>query len=61
MKRRRDRCFRCGRPVPWGVSACRVCNPAGLPSPSRSQYHATVFIVVLLTLAIVALWFVVRG
>src|SRR5437867_3720677 len=32
---------RCGKVVPWGKSVCRDCNPAGLPAPSRSQYHAT--------------------
>ena len=61
MRRRPDRCVRCGSPVPWGVSVCRACNPAGLPSPSRSQYHATVFVVVLITLAVVAVWLIVRG
>jgi len=37
---------------------CDECNPAGLPEPSRTQYHATVFItvlVVLVALAVVAI------
>jgi hypothetical protein len=46
-----DQCIRCGKPTQWGRSVCRECNPAGLPEPSPSQYHATVFITVLLVLA----------
>jgi predicted nucleic acid-binding Zn ribbon protein len=53
--------MRCGDPVPSGESVCGLCNPAGLPSPSRSQYHATVFIVVIITLVLVAGWLIVRG
>lgn len=32
---------------------CRACNPAGLPEPSPTQYHATVFIAVLVALVAV--------
>jgi hypothetical protein len=46
-----DQCLRCGGPTAWGRSVCRECNPAGLPEPSQSQYHATVFITVLLVMA----------
>jgi predicted nucleic acid-binding Zn ribbon protein len=53
--------MRCGDPVRSGESVCGRCNPAGLPSPSRSQYHATVFIVVIITLVLVAGWLIVRG
>ena len=56
-----DRCVRCGRAVPWGKSTCRECNPADLPSPSPSQYHATVFLVVILSLVFVAGWLILRG
>lgn len=45
-----DQCIRCGSPTAWGRSVCKACNPAGLPEPSRSQYHATVFITVLLVI-----------
>jgi hypothetical protein len=58
---RYDRCIRCGERVPWGHSVCRRCNPAALPSPSPSQYHATVFIAVLLPLMLIAGWLMVRG
>jgi hypothetical protein len=51
MARAYDQCIRCGRPTQWGRSVCRACNPAGLPEPSRSQYHATVFITIVLVLA----------
>jgi hypothetical protein len=57
----RQRCLRCGGPVPEGVAICRRCNPAGLPSPSPTQYHATVFAVVLLTLAVAFALLIVRG
>ena len=56
-----DRCVRCGDRVPWGESACRRCNPARLPSPSPTQYHATVFLVVIVTLVLVTGWLMIRG
>jgi predicted nucleic acid-binding Zn ribbon protein len=58
---RYDRCIRCGTRVPWGRSVCRRCNPADLPSPSPTQYHATVFLVVILSLVLVAGWLILRG
>jgi predicted nucleic acid-binding Zn ribbon protein len=54
MPRSYDQCVRCGKATPWGKSVCRECNPAGLPEPSPSQYHATVFITVLATLVVLA-------
>jgi hypothetical protein len=42
--------MRCGKATAYGRSVCRECNPAGLPEPSPAQYHATVFLAVLLTL-----------
>jgi hypothetical protein len=47
--------------VPWGRSVCRDCNPAGLPSPSPTQYHATVFLAVLAAMAVLVLVLLVRG
>jgi hypothetical protein len=58
---RYDRCYRCGDRIPWGESVCRRCNPARLPSPSPTQYHATVFVVVAFTLIVLASWLIVRG
>lgn len=55
MRGRYDRCIRCGVVVPWGMSVCRDCNPAGLPAPSPSQYHATVFIAVIAGVVALAL------
>jgi hypothetical protein len=53
MKRRPyDQCVRCGKATAWGRSVCKECNPAGLPEPSPAQYHATVFIAVLVTVAV---------
>jgi hypothetical protein len=59
--RSRQRCLRCGDPVADGVTVCRRCNPAGLPAPSSTQYHATVFVVVLVTIAVTFAWLIVRG
>lgn len=64
MKRasdRSNRCMRCGDPLPAGESVCLSCNPARLPSPSPTQYHATVFVAVLLPLFVLAGWLIVRG
>jgi hypothetical protein len=44
-----------------GVAICHRCNPASLPGPSRTQYHATVFLVVLATLVLTAGVLIVRG
>ena len=57
----RDRCIRCGGPAAEGVSVCSRCNPAKLPSPSSSQYHATVFLMIVATLVLTAGWLIVRG
>lgn len=56
-----DRCIRCGKVVPWGRSVCRDCNPAGLPSPSPTQFHATVFLAVLAVMVALALVVLLRG
>jgi hypothetical protein len=40
--------------VPWGQSTCKQCNPAGLPSPSPAQYHATVFLSVIAVMVVLA-------
>ena len=61
MKRLYDRCVRCGQAAPWGSAVCGPCNPADLPTPSPSQYHATVFLSVIAAMAIMALVFLVRG
>ena len=61
MRGRYDRCVRCGNVVPYGQGACRECNPAGLPAPSPTQYHATVFLAVLAVMAILAVFLLVRG
>ena len=57
----RQRCLRCGGPAPDGVAICGRCNPAGLPAPSPTQYHATVFFAVVAPLVVVAIWLIVRG
>jgi len=54
----RDRCLRCGGPVAEGAAVCNRCNPGRLPSPSPTQYHATVFLVVLATIVLAAAWLI---
>jgi ribosomal protein L40E len=58
---RSDCCMRCGIALPPGMSVCRRCNPAGLPSPSPSQYHATVFVSVLIAMVVIALLLAFKG
>lgn len=36
-----DRCVRCGRPTPLGVSLCEFDNPGHIGAPSATQLHAT--------------------
>ena len=40
---------------------CRACNPADLPAPSPSQYHATVYLAVLATIVLMVVFFLVRA
>lgn len=58
---RSDRCLRCGIALPPGMSVCRRCNPAGLPSPSSTQYHATVFLAVLSAVVLIGLLIALKG
>jgi hypothetical protein len=53
--------MRCGKVVPWGRSVCRDCNPADLPSPSPTQFHATVFLAVLGVMVVLAAVLLLRG
>jgi hypothetical protein len=58
---RSDRCMRCGIALPPGMSVCRRCNPAGLPSPSSTQYHATVFLSVLVAIVAIGVLLILKG
>ena len=44
-----------------GVAICPRCNPAGLPGPSPSQYHATVILVVIVTMVLAVAVLIARG
>jgi hypothetical protein len=44
-----------------GAAVCFRCNPARLPSPSPTQYHATVFLVVLATMVVAIAVLMLRG
>lgn len=57
----RDRCIRCGGPAAEGSGVCNRCNPAHLPSPGSTQYHATVFVLVVATLVLTAAVLILRG
>jgi hypothetical protein len=55
-------CERCERPVEGPAHALRY-NPAGLPTPSPVQGHATVLVGIIAAVALLAFgaWFVFRG
>lgn len=40
---------------------CRACNPADLPAPSPSQYHATIFLSVLAVLALFTIFLLIKA
>jgi len=43
------------------MAVCRRCNPAGLPSPSATQTHATVFLSVLFAIGLIGLLLALKG
>ncbi len=53
--------MRCGVALPPGMSVCRRCNPAGLPSPSTTQAHATVFLSVLVAAFVIGLLLMLKA
>jgi predicted nucleic acid-binding Zn ribbon protein len=52
-----DRCIKCGRATPLGVSLCEHDNPANIKSPSTTQVHATILIGVLAGFVLLLLLF----
>jgi hypothetical protein len=58
---RSDRCMRCKTALPPGMAVCRRCNPAGLPVPSVTQSHATVFLSVLFAIGLIAVLLAMKG
>jgi hypothetical protein len=52
-----DRCLKCGRPTPLGVSLCDRDNPAHIKSPSTTQVHATILIGVIAGFVLLLLLF----
>jgi len=57
----KDRCLRCGGPVAESAAICSRCNPAGLPGPSPTQYHGTVFLVVIASMVLAMAVLIARG
>jgi hypothetical protein len=47
-------CARCGRPVGPGVGLCDDCNPLGLRDVAAGQVHGSVFVAVVIAVAILA-------
>jgi hypothetical protein len=50
-----DRCVRCGRPTPAGVSLCPADNPGGIGAPSATQVHGTILLGVIAGFIVIAL------
>src|SRR5918992_5070816 len=49
-----DRCVRCGRPTPAGVSLCPADNPGGIGAPSSTQVHGTILLGVIIGVVVIA-------
>lgn len=50
-----SKCMKCGRPVIEGVSVCRACNPANLPTPAPRQAHGVLAAIIGVTALVMAL------
>ena len=44
-------CIKCGREVGPDETICKICNRAGMATPSASQYHGTVVLAIVLAVA----------
>jgi hypothetical protein len=49
-----DRCLRCGRATPLGVSLCDADNPAHIGAPSTTQVHGTILLGVIIGFVLIA-------
>src|SRR5439155_16624948 len=47
-------CVRCGAVVPLGTSMCENCNPLGLKAPAATQAHGTIFLAIVVSVALLA-------
>lgn len=52
-----DKCLKCGRPTPLGVSLCEKDNPGRIKSPSTTQVHGTIVVGVLVGFGLLLLLF----
>ena len=50
-----DRCMRCGRATPLGISLCDADNPAHIGAPSTTQVHGTILVGVIIGFVLIAL------
>jgi hypothetical protein len=48
-------CARCGAPVALDVGLCERCNPLGLKDSASSQVHGTVFLGIVVAIALLAI------
>ncbi|HVM25893.1 MAG TPA: hypothetical protein VM253_10895 [Candidatus Limnocylindrales bacterium] len=44
-------CIKCGREVGPDESICRICNRAGMATPSATQYHGTIVVAIVVAVA----------
>lgn len=49
-----DRCLRCGRATPLGVSLCDADNPGHIGAPSTTQVHGTILLGVIIGFVLIA-------
>jgi hypothetical protein len=47
-------CVRCGATVPYGTAMCENCNPLGLKPPAATQAHGTIFLAIVISVALLA-------
>ncbi len=48
-------CIKCGREIGADETICALCNRAGMPTPSASQYHGTVVVAIVAAIAALAI------
>lgn len=51
MTNESQHCIKCGREIGPDETICKLCNRAGMATPSASQYHGTVVAAIVLAIA----------
>ena len=47
-------CIKCGREIGSDESLCKICNRAGMATPSATQYHGTIVVAIVVAVAALA-------